>query len=59
MKQLTILSFLAILATSSYAASVSNVTVFQRWPWSRQVDIHFDISADTENIYREQNYYRQ
>ena len=50
MKQLAILSFLTVLAATSHAASVSNVTVFQRWPWSRQVDIHFDISADTDEF---------
>ena len=43
-------SFSACLAVGALAAEVSQVTVRQRWPWSRLVDIDYVLSDVTQSV---------
>ncbi|MDD4017853.1 MAG: formylglycine-generating enzyme family protein [Kiritimatiellae bacterium] len=43
-------SFAACLAVGALAAEVSQVTVRQRWPWSRLVDIDYVLSDVTQSV---------
>ncbi len=48
MKKSILLSAALLSAVAAYSAdpSISDVTVMQRWPWSGEVDIYYNLTAD-------------
>ena len=47
MNKLIVFAFAAVAAVSAFAeATVSDVVVRQRWPWSRKVDINYVLTTD-------------
>lgn len=46
---MAVLSGAFVLSVSAAAPTISNVSVHQRWPWSRLVDIDYTLTCDDSN----------